>query len=241
MNVYPTDDDALTALRKFLLGVLPAGVEVVEGQDNRVPEPKAADFVVMTMVRYQRLATNVGSDLDCAFVGSIAGGALTAQVPRIGAIGVGATVWGVGVAAGTTVVALGTGSGGAGTYSVQPSQTVALGPLSAGRKAMTQEAQLSVQLDVHGPQSANMAATITTLMRDEVAADMFAAINPAVSPLYADDPRQMPFVNGENQVESRWIVEAQLQVSQVVSAPQQYADSVVVSPIVPVDQFIPAP
>lgn len=51
-----TDEAALTALRAFLLSVLPAGVEVVQGQDNRVPEPRGPDHVVMTPSRREQLA-----------------------------------------------------------------------------------------------------------------------------------------------------------------------------------------
>lgn len=40
-------DDALTALRAFLLGVVPESVEVVAGQDNGVPMPLGA-FIAMT-------------------------------------------------------------------------------------------------------------------------------------------------------------------------------------------------
>lgn len=56
-----TEDDILTALRTFLLSVLPTGIEVIQGQDNRVPEPKGPDFVVMTPMSRARLATNTDS------------------------------------------------------------------------------------------------------------------------------------------------------------------------------------
>jgi hypothetical protein len=36
----------------------------------------------------------------------------------------------------------------------------------------------------------------------------------------------MPFMNAEQQWETRWIVEAALQVNQLVTPPQQYADQV---------------
>lgn len=54
-----TESQALTALRAFLLTVLPEGVEVTRGLDNLVPEPIGADFVVMTPVLRERLSTNV--------------------------------------------------------------------------------------------------------------------------------------------------------------------------------------
>jgi len=60
-TVSITNDDILTALRTFILAVLPAGVEVVEAQDNRVAEPTSLDFVVITPPNRTRLATTVES------------------------------------------------------------------------------------------------------------------------------------------------------------------------------------
>lgn len=54
-----TETQVLTALRAFLVDVLPVGVEVVRGQDNRVSEPVSPDFVVMTPGARVRLSTNI--------------------------------------------------------------------------------------------------------------------------------------------------------------------------------------
>ena len=51
--------DLLEEVRQFLLHILPDGIEVFQGQDNRVPEPIASDFVVMTAVDQKRLEFNV--------------------------------------------------------------------------------------------------------------------------------------------------------------------------------------
>lgn len=59
-----TDSIALATLRAFLLSILPAGVEVVRAQVNRVPEPAGADFVLMTPMGRVRLATNVDTYAD---------------------------------------------------------------------------------------------------------------------------------------------------------------------------------
>ena len=53
-----TEEGAFTALRSALVALLPAGTEVIQGQDNRVPMPGAANFVVMTSGRRQQMATN---------------------------------------------------------------------------------------------------------------------------------------------------------------------------------------
>lgn len=50
---------AYTALRTFLLGILPAGTEIVQGQANRVPMPQAGNFVVMTAMRMEQMAQTV--------------------------------------------------------------------------------------------------------------------------------------------------------------------------------------
>lgn len=51
--------DAYTALRAFLLSILPAGTEVVQGQANRVPMPQGGNFVVMTPMRFEQMAQTV--------------------------------------------------------------------------------------------------------------------------------------------------------------------------------------
>ena len=90
--------------------------KLVQGQDNRVPEPADADFVVMTPIRKPRLSTNVDSDEDAAFTASISGATMNVTNVLAGALSVGSVLYGTGVSAGTTVTAFGSGSGGVGTY-----------------------------------------------------------------------------------------------------------------------------
>lgn len=54
----PSEVDVFTALRAFLLAVLPAGAEVVQAQNNGVPMP-AGGFVAMNNIGIKRLSTNV--------------------------------------------------------------------------------------------------------------------------------------------------------------------------------------
>jgi hypothetical protein len=51
-----TEDGIMTALRSFILAVLPAGVECVQGQDNFVQMPPGADFVIMTPAMRKQLS-----------------------------------------------------------------------------------------------------------------------------------------------------------------------------------------
>jgi hypothetical protein len=88
--------------------------------------------------------------------------------------------------------------------------------------------QITVQLDVHGPASADNAQMISTLFRDEYACIQFAATGFDVQPLYAEDPRQTPFENAEQQTEYRWSVDVVLQANPVISTAQDFADVVVI-------------
>lgn len=54
-----TQSQAFTALRSFILGILPAGAEVIQGQGNRVPAPASDNFVVMTIDRREGMARPV--------------------------------------------------------------------------------------------------------------------------------------------------------------------------------------
>lgn len=71
-----TKSDVLTSLRSFLLAILPSGIEVVRGLDNRVPEPDSSDdpagtdFVTMTPIMQTRQSTTNQSYFDS---GSTAG------------------------------------------------------------------------------------------------------------------------------------------------------------------------
>jgi len=66
-----------------------------------------------------------GSAGDAVFTASISGTTMTVSAVTSGTIYVGCLITGTGVLANTTITALGTGSGGVGTYTVSQSQTVA--------------------------------------------------------------------------------------------------------------------
>lgn len=233
-SISLSERQTLTALRSFLLSVLPAGIEVIRGQDNRVSEPEGDDFVTMTPILRTRLETNVAAYDDASYTGSISGSEMTVTEVAIGAIAVGDPVFGVGVAASTVVNAITSGTGGVGTYTVAPSQTIASQALASGTRSILQPVQVTVQIDIHGPSSPDNSQIITTLLRDEYATDFFSTTGFDVTPLYADDPRQMPFSNGEQQIENRWVVNAALQCNPVLTIPQQFADELVATIKTPV-------
>lgn len=241
MQVSPTQSQIQTALRSFLVTVLPVGVECIEGQDNRVPEPQGADFVVMTTIRRPRLETNIDTPADVVFTGAIAGTTLTVSAVEFGTIIVGAQLFGAGIAPNTAITAQGSGRGGTGTYTVAPSQTVSSEAMAAGTLAMMQPTEIVVQLDFHSANvsdSADMAQAVATAFRDEYAVNQFATSGFAVTPLYADDPRQVPFINAEQQYETRWIVDVHMQANQTVTVPQKFAGSAAVD-VISVDASYP--
>lgn len=226
-----TQSQCLTALRAVMLAALPS-IEVVQGEDTMVPEPVGPDFVIITPILRSRISTNVDTYSDAAFSGSIAGTSLTVATMTLGTINSAVTplLFGSGVAAGTYITAQTGGTpGGAGTYTVSKSQTVASGPLAAGLLSMTAPTQLTVQCDIHGPASADNAQIVSTVLRSGYGVDLFTATGYDVTPLYAGDPRQTPFLNSESQIERQWSIDAVLQVNPTVYVPQQYASAVSVT------------
>ena len=223
MNLSITQSQIFTVLRNFILSVVPSGVEVFRAQINRVPEPSGTDFVEMTPIFQERLATNIDILVEALFVGSITATTLTITSVLAGALSVGSQIYGNGISANTFITALGTGTGGTGTYTVNNSQTFASGLIQAGTSEVEQYTQVTVQLDVHGPSSADNAQVITTLFRDQYATQMFYQSGFDMAPLYTSDPRQSPFINGEQQYEDRWTIDLVLQANPVLSVPLQFA------------------
>ena len=78
------------------------------------------------------------------FTGSISGTTLTISAVTSGNLKVGSTISGSGVTAGTTITALGTGTGGAGTYTVSASQTVSSTTINAVGFTITRNGNTSV-------------------------------------------------------------------------------------------------
>lgn len=168
-------------------------------------------------------------------------GLLTVTAIDFGTILVGARVFGTGAAVGTRIRAAGTGTGGVGTYVVSPGQTLSSRLLAASGKLLETGSNFVVQLDFHSydlDSAADMAAIVQSTFRDPYAYAFFAENYPHVRPLYADDPALVPFVNENAQVESRWILEAALQINQTTRVPAQYADAVEVD-VISVDAEYP--
>lgn len=100
---------------------------------------------------------------------------------------------------------------------------VGTGPQQGLVQSIRQNTEVVFQIDVHGPEAFNNANRISTLFRSSYAADYFEAKGKPIAPLFADDPRQAQFTDGEQQYEDRYIIEAHLQVNFTVTAVTQSA------------------
>ncbi len=229
MTTTPTQNTVNKAVVAFLTGVLPPGTPIIQGQVNRTPEPKEPDYVVFWMIGHERLSQNIDNYDDAVFTGSIAGTVLditAADSAFTGKLGVGIYIFGVNVTPGTKITALGTGTGGIGTYTVSPSQTVGSETITGGTANLEQKVRITIQCDVHGPNGSDNAFAISIAMWDAIADRFFNSAVTGVSPLYSDDPKQMPFLNGEQQYENRWSVDIHVQTNQTVFFSQQFASAV---------------
>lgn len=61
-----TQAATFTALRALLVAMLPTGTEIAQGQVNRVPMPAGANFVIMTALRRDQMATTTHAYADPA-------------------------------------------------------------------------------------------------------------------------------------------------------------------------------
>jgi hypothetical protein len=245
LAISPTEAQIQAALRAFCINVLPSGVDVIQQQDNRVPEPHASSFVDLIPLRRTILATNIHTKLDCAFEGSISGPTMTVGSTQVtNGVGIlqGATVTGPGVASGTAVIQQLSGTpGGTGTYTVGPSQMAPDGLYEAGQLQTIGQYESVVQLGFHSADntSADMAQVVAQMIRDPYGVAFINGQNAAVTPLFASPPRQVPYMNAEDQFEFRWIVECILQANITITGlPEQFVTSAALT-LVDVDAVNP--
>lgn len=159
------DQDVFRALVTFFRSFIPAGVEVIQAQDNRVSMPKGG-FITMNNTGMDRLSFNIDS------------------------------------------------------YAINQDKTI-LTPT-----------KYSMQLDFYGPISQEWAMQTVALFRDEYATEIFPS---NIQPLYADDPVQIPLIDGEAQYEQRWKLVASLQYNPILSTTKQSMLGVDIG-LAPIDQ-----
>jgi hypothetical protein len=214
---------------------LPAGVDVVRGEVNRVPEPLVPNFVVMSQLSQPRMTTNIDEYNNNVVLASIAGAVLTVGAVLRGSLTPGAPLTDgtlQQIQVDTTIVSQLTGTpGGIGTYSVAPSQNLASSVLYAGLTSALVPAEWTVQLDFHGPLSADNATRAAALFRSEYGVDAFVSSGFDVTPLYCGDPSQRPFINAEQEIEYRWSLDAVMQINPVIGTQLSFADELQVTTV----------
>ena len=240
---------AFTALGNFILGITPLSMpQITKGLQNRVAEPANTDYAVMTPLRRARLATNITEYYDNKFTGSIAADVLTVtMVEQSEGAGLQPgmllidTVWPtMNIQPNTVIVEQLSGpDGGTGTYQVSVSQTLAAETLYAGQRADMVPTEVTIQIDVHGPNSGDNSTIIEGLFRSEVGVvTMGGGSDWQIVPLWIDEAHQVPFVNAESQWEERWTMDARMQINPIIGTPQQFADQVVTT-LIEVDEAYP--
>jgi len=160
------DQDVFKAMRTFLQSFVPATVQVVQAQDNRVPMPKGG-FITMNNTGMDRISFNI-DNYESALEG----------------------------------------------------------------KTILTPTRYSMQLDFYGSLSQTWAMQTVALFRDEYATAIFPS---NIQPLYADDPIQIPLVDGEAQYEQRWKLLASLQYNPILSTTHQSMTAVEIE-LAPIDQ-----
>lgn len=84
------------------------------------------------------------------------------------------------------------------------------------------------QVDAFGPLAPDYADIVTVAWNSMYAATATKDASAPFQVLYADEPSQLNFTNGELQYEQRFTTKLYLQVNQAVTLPQQSADQVVI-------------
>lgn len=230
------ESQGLIALRSFLTEILPPTVDIIKGEINRVPEPAGPDFVIYWPLSQDRLGTNYTTYQDIAFFGSVAGSVLTVtNVINGGPLTPGLILLDTLNAVQANSVLgnqiSGTPPGYTGTYSITPSQTVAIETIYEGIRFDQVAVDWTVQVDVHGPNSGDNSRIIESLFRSEYGTENFVSSGYDVTPLYAEAPKQTPFINQENQYEYRWSVMLCMQINPITSVAQQFANQLQVETI----------
>lgn len=97
-----------------------------------------------------------------------------------------------------------------------------------GTENRTRTQKWVCQLDFYGPESANLAGLVNTLMRDEYTCEYFRKRSIDMRPLYADEPMQRSMIDGENQYENHWTFSAHFQFNAVITTPMEFTDHITV-------------
>ncbi len=96
-------------------------------------------------------------------------------------------------------------------------------------RVVTELREVTVQVSAFGTGAGDALKQVCGLWRDFYTTDWLQTNAPVLSPLSAAEPRQLGFVNGEDQYEDAWSVDLKMQVNYQRTIPQQFADKITVT------------
>jgi hypothetical protein len=170
MSLAPsiTQQQLLTSLGNYILGVALAGTSVIVGQVNRTPTPLNL-FVVMTVL----------------------------TLPQQG----------------------------------MPSttRTNPVGDSNTGSENYRAATRWHMQIDCYGDQAGENAQLISKMFKTNYACLALASSGVDMAPLYATEPRNLQFINGEQQYERRFSFELVGQYNPIISVPLEFANELVIN------------
>ena len=101
-------------------------------------------------------------------------------------------------------------------------------PPAPGITQALQATRLDLQIDFYGKYSNSWATMFGTLFRDDYSCEILGSV---CQPLYADDPRMIPLISGEDQYLERWSVDCAIQYNPVTTTAQSFSASINIVPI----------
>lgn len=101
-----------------------------------------------------------------------------------------------------------------------------------GSAAINGRSRIDVQIDFYGSQAGEYCKNVQSAFRSQWGFSNFPA---GIKPLYTSDGIQSPLLTGEQQYESRWTLTASMQYNPVVNVPQDFAEALNATLVLPVD------
>ncbi|GAN69292.1 hypothetical protein AA0473_1706 [Acetobacter orleanensis NRIC 0473] len=230
-SLPPVTAAITTALRAFLLAVLPPDTPVLLARQNRMAAPNGP-FVLMTVLLHQRIATSATrytatsriilqqqeSTVQVSLFGQ--GAADNAQALS--------TLFQNGWAA-EFFTALSENPSFLGSVTPGPASSFSCQPppacLPVARSAASSAVPPACVMPASTPFAGTSAAQFSVPSSGQSAGQSASGPPPRIAPLYAGPARQIPFVNGERQYEEQWQIDLHLQASFVLTLPQPMASA----------------
>lgn len=233
-SLPPVTAATTTALRAFLLAVLPPDTPVLLARQNRMAAP-IGPFALMTVLLHQRIATSATRYMATSRV-ILQQQEITVQV----------SLFGQGAADNAQALSALFQNGWAAEFFTAFAQNPTLtssvtpgpltpGPLTPGpvtpgpanpsffpATSSLPPASLPASLSA-APSAVPPACALSA--STPPASQPASAPSPRIAPLYAGSARQIPFVNGERQYEEQWQIDLHLQASFALTLPQPMASA----------------